>query len=71
MLSLIPNGGNTVYNFPMTIEEALFIHKMLLRFRNSFHIGMGKRLSNEDEERLAKLIDALEVWIDERDEEAT
>lgn len=55
-----------IYDFPMTIDEATFIHDCLIEQKNTFYIGIKEKFTVQQKEMLANLIDNLGTWIDNR-----
>ena len=45
-----------IYDFPMTIDEATFIHDCLLEQKNTFYIGMKEKFTVQQKEMLTNLI---------------
>lgn len=57
-----------VYEFPMTVNEAILIHDALLELKNTFYVGGArKHFSVDKKEVLDNLIDTLGTWIDNRE----
>lgn len=56
-----------VYDFPMSVEEAVFVHDALLEMKNTVFVGTRKHFSQEKKEMLQDLIDNLGTWIENRE----
>lgn len=58
---------NEVYDFPMSVEEAIFIHDCLLELKKTYYIGSGIHFTVEKKHILDSLLDNLDTWIDNRE----
>lgn len=58
-----------IYDFPMTVSEAIFVRDYLTDMKSTLYISMRKSFSTQEKQRLDGLIDNLTTWIEYRSTE--